>query len=158
WSASGRVVDRAGAPVANALITAGGISGDADGQWSEHSSCRSDEGGGFRIEDLTRGHGRHGFTVSAPGFAQHHGWLPEPVAGDETNLGEIVLLSPVLVAGRVLAADGSPLLEADVNVQSTEDWRETWTDALGRFAFGDLEPGSYTLKASWNSRPARPDV
>jgi protocatechuate 3,4-dioxygenase beta subunit len=158
WSASGRVVDVAGAPVENALITAGGSFGGAEGQMMEYTSCRSDQDGRFRIEDLTRGRAQHGFTVRAVGLARHHGWIPQALEGDSDSfLGEIVLLPPVLVAGRVLTADGRPLLEAEVSVDG-HDWRSTWTDALGRFTFGDLEPGSYRLKANWNSRPARPEL
>ncbi|MEQ1895495.1 MAG: carboxypeptidase-like regulatory domain-containing protein, partial [Planctomycetota bacterium] len=86
WSASGQLVEATGAPVANALITAGAAFHVNSRQWSLHSSCRSDQDGRFRIEDLSPG-GRFGFTVRAPGLAQYHGWLPKP---DEMS-GECVL-------------------------------------------------------------------
>lgn len=156
WSASGRVVDRAGAPVSRALVVAGGSKSGKKGQQMERSACRSDADGRFRLEDLSPGW-FHGLSVTAPGFATFHQRLAAPsVEGGEMALGELVLSPPTLVSGRVLGPDGAGVVDVEVTIQNEDDGRVAWSDSLGRFSFGDLPAGGYALFGSWGGVPTEP--
>ncbi len=70
------------------------------------------------------------------------------------------------IAGRLLDAEGNPILEALINFHQAEEpdkrWRETWTYASDgvnpdeewgeNFVMGDAPAGSYVLKTSINGR------
>lgn len=55
------------------------------------------------------------------------------------------------LAGRALDADGAPLVDVDLMLQSSEHPEQRWSslrsDAQGRFRFEDLGPGEYSVYA-----------
>jgi protocatechuate 3,4-dioxygenase beta subunit len=158
WSATGRVVDRAGAPIAGARVDASGHGGADQGQELARSTARSAADGRFQLRDLAPGY-RYTASVGAPGFASILRAFPEPSTdGGVAELGALVLGPPALVAGRARRADGTPLAGAEVSIAGEPGWRSAATDALGRFAFGDLPPGAYRVSATWYERPLTPEL
>jgi len=169
-AARGRVLDPGGRPIEGAYVAAVASQFGSEGQETDWLSARTDEEGRFRIDSLTPGL-RHAL------FARKHGWAthvwdfpPTEVVENETDLGDLVLTPPALIAGRV--EDDSEQGIADVEVilkgwnrdrgrlgsdsdgsrgSNIADFyvasREVRSDARGRFWFGGVAAGSYTLGA-----------
>jgi hypothetical protein len=64
--------------------------------------------------------------------------IPSPTAGRSS------------IRGRVVTADGQPIRRAEINISAAElrVARRTLTDADGRYQFGELPPGQYSIRAS----------
>ena len=139
-SIRGRVVDRAGAVVAGARVSAGGSM--LPGRFESHGLTDEEHPERSRI-------------------ALSYDYEPPGAPGREVDFGDVVLGSGGTVAGRVLATDGTPLVGASVSLLGGNFDRTarrpgiaggTWgpqehrrSDDLGRFRFGDLAPGAYRL-------------
>jgi len=85
------------------------------------------------------------------------------LAERETDLGDFTLTPPSLIVGRVLDPEERPVQDVEVSLRGSNgdryrlghgqdigghyvSTRETHTDADGRFAFGDLAAGQYTIQ------------
>lgn len=80
----------------------------------------------------------------------HAAWTEEDIvleSGEQATL-EIVLVSDPAIhtlRGRVLNADGEPSVGANVQIQRPS-WRDTKTDAEGRFVFDKLPQGPFSIQ------------
>lgn len=157
----GRVVDASGRAIAGAYVAAI-TSHDNMVPWLP---ARTDADGTFTIGGLppqtqavllVRSFG-HASVVSAL-----------PASTDEIDAAEVRLPAPRVVQGVVAAADGTPAAGLEVSLRGFQagatdlaplpaSWpflhcyvaqRTVRTDALGRFAFGDVAPGSYAVTPS----------
>jgi RNA polymerase sigma-70 factor (ECF subfamily) len=156
-AAVGRVVDDVtGAPVAKASVRLGyGYVMD-----ERAPAAVTDESGTFRIEGIGQNDvGTHRLLVAADGYAEAlpsvHDWHLRAKPGEPTDLGEFRLERGARVAGRVVAADGTPLPGAhvlfcrDTLVTSPptfhpDESREAATaDAGGRFALEHVPSSPY---------------
>jgi len=112
---------------------------DDDGWWFE---CR--EPGTYRLCVEPEGHA----AVFSP---------PAVVGGGRVvDLGAAVLRRPGTLQGVVRTPEGAPLPDAQVHAVDATGalyGREVFTDPRGRFAYGGLPPGRYTLLAVVPGRP-----
>jgi protocatechuate 3,4-dioxygenase beta subunit len=136
----GTVADAAGAPVANARVIGWrtttwdlfDVTTDASGRFA-----RPVMPGAFRVIAI-------GADRSAP---------PVDVAVSGRASVALVVV-PSRIAGTVVDGHGVPVAEARVVAKSSELWPtyltepETRTDGHGRFAFGSIAPGTYTIQAA----------
>ncbi len=162
----GRVVDVAGRPLSGALVGcvdvgdhAGGVEGDVNG------TCTTGRDGRFRLQDLRHGT-RHSLVFLAEGLARTLLDVPAPEAeGGVLDVGDVVLRAGRRIEGRVLDADGRPVIGQRVSLVGANGDRarlvgdasarkgtygeeeEAYTDDLGRFRFPGLALGVYTLSA-----------
>jgi protocatechuate 3,4-dioxygenase beta subunit len=167
---TGRILDPGGSPIAGAYVAAVATEFTPDGQASDWCSGTTDEGGRFRIESLTPG-------LAHALFARKHGWsthvwdFPERAFFErEVELGDLVLTPPALIAGHVEDESGAPLPDVEVSLgganadrfrlsegrdlsppdgflDSYVASRDVRSNARGRFSFGGVAAGSYTLQA-----------
>lgn len=125
-------------------------------------SASSDEHGRFVLGGLPES-GRAELDVTSPGHALH---VLHPLGLDGRDPALRLVLEPELtLAGRVVDAQGAALGGAPVRLQgdrvldlpgeaAVPTWEsrvgldETWTDAEGRFRFGQLYAGRFTLRAT----------
>jgi protocatechuate 3,4-dioxygenase beta subunit len=141
------VTDAAGAPVPGAAVEAW--------RWDEAAEWSADcdvvpEGGTF----VVRGAGLAAtkLRASAPGHAARLESLPALKPG-EIRETTVQLVPGCAIAGRVLRDDGQPLARAAVRLALDgylpfeRKIPGVSTDADGRFAFADVEPGAWTLRA-----------
>jgi hypothetical protein len=131
----GTVRDTCGAPLA-ARVFAASESGGAL-SWS---SAKTDDRGEFAIGGLRDT--RHVVSVGAIDFVstELHGVQP---GGSPLS---VVLDRGLVVAGVLIAPDGSPVADRTLRLSSIEGKpRSAWgvTDAAGRFSIGGLTPGRY---------------
>lgn len=91
--------------------------------------------------------------VSAPGFAMARRTIP---AADEAETQvEVALARGAVVAGRVLRADGTPAVGAEVRGMQPEQWgwieesHETVTDGFGAFRLSGYFPSLVSLRATF---------
>jgi EmrB/QacA subfamily drug resistance transporter len=137
----GTVSDGNGAALLGALVTL------TDGSGQVVASTATDPGGSFTLSELLPG--SYTLTGQAPGHQPVA--VPVELADGETGVRDLVLVGDARVTGVVRAAsDQRPLpgatvtlLDADGNVLAS-----THTGLTGRYAFEDLQPGSYTLTAT----------
>lgn len=151
---TGRVIDavtREG--VAGARGQLQDIDAWRDGGSTPHSFT-SDENGYFSLNALPAS--SYTLTVNAQGYAEYGGWEKGRVnlsGGGEKDLGEIPMLRSASVIGRVVDEGGNPLNGAEVQLVRNQQWG-AWpaSSALagedGRFELTEVEPGTYTLKAT----------
>jgi hypothetical protein len=98
----------------------------------------------LKLGEYTATFGKIGFSLPLDGPFPR---LPPPVQVADGNTPARIdaEMSPwATLAGRVLNSDGDPV--AGIEVQANLG-RTVNTDSNGKFAFGDLEPGAYTLLA-----------
>jgi len=166
--ARGRLVDRSGAPVVHASISAwADRPGDAE-RPNDLGHARSDEDGRFELADL-RADLRHSLFVRAAGHASALFDFPAAeLDGAVLELGELVLERPGTIAGRLLDREHRPLPDLWVLLTAEPARRDALgpidggegyaagegfglgrihahTDARGRYALTDLPAGRYWL-------------
>lgn len=159
---AGRVVGAAGRPVAGArveVIASTMISGE---QRTSFGDATTDADGRFRVDSLDPAMG-HVVVATADGLGKSRTPLAAPGFAKEVDIGDVVLATGRVLAGRFVDADGKPqpgrgiVLDgpkADFGAGfegndygAQEDLR---TDDLGRFAFADLVPGEYVVRTEYD--------
>ncbi|NVB37592.1 carboxypeptidase regulatory-like domain-containing protein [Pseudenhygromyxa sp. WMMC2535] len=164
----GRVIDTSGQPVAGVDIQV--QSGDRRRRGA--SSTRSDEAGKFELHELRPGELRvvarkGGSTMRAPGTTDDddQGALVNIEANAVTEVELVVARHDRELRGRVVDADGGPVVDAFVSAQRMSDrtgasgsrenfmvrsaWRDTpaLTDQDGRFVLDQLPEGTFLVFA-----------
>jgi protocatechuate 3,4-dioxygenase beta subunit len=148
----GRVLDGDGTRVEGAIVLASLYSGAAGGAQRFFAVTLTDGEGRYRLEDLPAGF----FVVLWIDGATEalRSATPVPLtSGAERQVDFGAAPRAASISGRLLDADGLPLAEQWVTVSrldlpeggSRDDWSAVPTDADGRFAARDLEPGRYGL-------------
>lgn len=155
----GRIVGADGAPVAGAMVSALAFHMGTH-PWrlsAGHATSAAD--GRFRVDGLD-GSTDHTVFVSTPGNAR----LARTVhlAGAETDLGDVALVAPHAIDGRVVAGE-SPVARAKVTAMLRDapaesrgrgaENAERYTDDLGRFRFHDLAAGRYYILVQRDGAP-----
>jgi hypothetical protein len=142
----GRVLDKAGKPIAGAVVEAHGVhTKDGGGRWGGLDDVDplavTDDQGDFVIT-AQKSYASMDVKVSARALANRT--FSELVCG--TNRHQLTLLEGATVAGRVLF-EGKPLPGIEVGMVSVDRGMENFTgnfdigtDAHGRFAFVNLPP------------------
>ena len=127
---SGTVRDPAGKPLAGVKVSAG----------REEGTTTTSEKGEFTLGGLPKD------SSTFVSFSRD-GYVPtshEVTAGTGVP-AEITLNPAAIVSGRVVAEEGRPVARVRVGIQS-EPWRtDERTGADGKFKFGGLPPGTYSI-------------
>jgi protocatechuate 3,4-dioxygenase beta subunit len=168
--ASGRIVTTDGRGIAGAFVAAAGYEVVNDQpQRIDWRSTHSDADGRYRLEGLRADLG-HVLLAHAEGFGLRQLEFPADEAEHETiPLPDLVLEPGLVLRGSVVDERGEPRAARVVTLRGSADGRHprgvpapdgyrfvdsyvaersALTDALGRFAFADLAPGSYRVAAS----------
>jgi hypothetical protein len=150
-SAIGRVVGVDDAPVVGASVAIEGQRFDGPTQQISCGRATTDADGRFRVADLD-GTMPLVLTAFAPGHARARQTL-KPSRAEPIDVGDVHLVAPRAIEGRALNVDGSPatgvdvrLVGPDVTAREPGSREERRTDDLGRFRFGDLGPGAYSVE------------
>lgn len=157
---SGRIVDAAGKPVPRARITT------HDKEWTDDAfsqmlgssfpsnvtavDVRCGEDGRFVLKGMTPE--IYQMNIRAPGFTR---WIRTDVLvseGEDTNLGDIQMLSGGTIRGTLFDAAGRPLVGGSIQVVC-DDGREgvgysTKSGSDGKFQIQNVSPGQYQISAS----------
>ncbi len=163
-AAIGRVVDATGRPLPGVLVgcvDVGDHAGSVEGDVNATGTTGRD--GRFRLGDLRHGT-RHSLVFLGEGLARTLLDVPAAEAeGSVLDVGDVVLRAGRRIEGRVLDADGRPVIGQQVSLEganadrarlvgdaparkgATGEEEEAYTDDLGRYRFPDLAPGTYTL-------------
>lgn len=146
---TGRVLDRHGAPVANAAVKAAlaelAQQTQFEGSWP---AARSDAEGRYAVAGV--GPGEWLVAVEADGF------VPSPPASVSVGVVaptlDFVLVPEAAIVGRAVRLDGRPAAGASVSLQTWADAQsgegdstEVPIDPGGRFRFDRLQAGTYRL-------------
>jgi RNA polymerase sigma-70 factor (ECF subfamily) len=157
-SIGGRIVDGEGNPVSGARVRIGDSLNDA-------GAGTTGPEGRFRIavDDVSEATVLE-FHAQAQGFGDAKRWVPNPSA--DSDIGDVTLPAARVVAGRVTGADGEPVAREkivlragsagaplDPAFEGPSTLEATLTDDLGRFRFGSIAPGEYTLIVHARRRP-----
>lgn len=174
-SAHGRVVDASGAPLRDVLCVAIAREFGAQGERLEWISSHTDTSGRFNIENLSSDL-RHTLLLSKYGCATRvYDFPKEELTTLDLDLGSFALGAPALLAGVVEDESGQGLAETKVTLtgnnadrfrmvgenvageRRVSDFytatRTSSSDAQGRFSFGGLAAGTYSLLARRSGRP-----
>ncbi|MEO6710005.1 MAG: carboxypeptidase-like regulatory domain-containing protein [Planctomycetota bacterium] len=173
--AHGRIVDGRGAPLSGALAAAIASDDGPQGQRTDWVSSRTDAAGRFEIDDLTSDLS-HALMLSKHGYGTRvYDFPADERATVDLDLGTFSLGPPALIQGVVEDESGLGLADIEVILKGSNrdrwrlqkeqsapergigDWytdsRGTRTDAAGRFSFGELAAGTYSLRARQRGRP-----
>jgi protocatechuate 3,4-dioxygenase beta subunit len=139
---AGKVVDDLGEPIAEAKIEAMYLEGTS----ARARSTSSQSDGRFSLAGLGEGNLMR-VTISAEGHADE---LLSNVPIDQTEM-LIALPRHGSVIGRVLAADGSPLMKMSATLEGVGSHRrgtttEVWGDEDGTFKIDNAPSGTHTLQ------------
>ncbi|MGB3968134.1 MAG: carboxypeptidase-like regulatory domain-containing protein [Planctomycetota bacterium] len=168
----GQVVDPDGKPIAKAYVAAITSTGTTV-PWQ---ATRTAADGTFVCDGFPRG-SEGVLMIRCFGHASAVYYLPRPAADGQIDFGKVALAKPNLVRGFVHNVDGTPAVNAEVQLlgvnhdadrlaQLPSGWwllrnyageRQVRTDANGAFAFGDVAPGEYGIGAT-NGIGLLPDV
>jgi protocatechuate 3,4-dioxygenase beta subunit len=167
---AGRVLDPRGRPATGARVEAVGYALLLpDVATRDCAACETDADGRFRLAGL-RPDVSHALQVRAADCAELVIEVPAPPSSwvhdpSTLALGDLALDEPALLAGVVLDAAGEPLADAEVRLARLDRAgpapatpadpgarpslasRIARTDEGGAFAFPDLAPGRYELRA-----------
>lgn len=169
-SLRGRVVDAAGRPVAGVYVAADADLGVSRGMGlTDWQNTRSGADGMFRVESLVPG-GEYALLLRQRGRATLAYLVPKAIEADhEIDVGDLRMLSPAVLLGRVVDQKGQGIAGVRVSLNGANadhtrmlegaeresrrlplhaSSRDAQTDAEGRFRFGDLAGGAYALRAS----------
>ena len=168
----GRVQLPDGSPASGAYVAAVASSFVAGDQQTDWRSGQVRFDGSFELSDL-RGDLHHALLVRHAGHAVVAYDLPPRARGQQVfDVGTIVLQAPAGISGSVVDERGEPLagVELELRVDQTDrarfaedgtdrldsyvNERETRTDDLGRYAFGQLPAGEVTLSVRPEGHPA----
>jgi RNA polymerase sigma-70 factor (ECF subfamily) len=156
FAAAGRIVDVDGKPLAGVHVA---VEASQRGEGVDRTSCgfaTTDADGRFRAADLDRSMA-HVLSASADGRGRaRQSVLPPRDDADASDVGDVRMSPPRAIEGVAVKQDGSPWAGAEVQLTGPNvaqaampevGARETRrTDDLGRFRFGDLAPGAYTVE------------
>jgi len=159
---SGRITG-SGEPLLGAYVAAVSSESGAEGQQIDWQAVRSGRDGAFQIEDL-RPDLAHALLVRHPGFGSVVYELPpEEMLQDSLDVGTVDLAPAAGISGRAVDEEGHPIAGLQLRLNGGNQDRGRWsaqrltdlgyyveriaarTDDLGRFAFTDLAPGTYSL-------------
>jgi beta-lactamase regulating signal transducer with metallopeptidase domain/protocatechuate 3,4-dioxygenase beta subunit len=170
-SIEGRVLDPAGRPATGVVVTACSAPQAAEGSPPDlpmFTQARTDGQGRFKIDICTTG--KAVFWLLPDDFALSAHVVGEGQRGD---LGSFTLEQGARLRGRVLDAEGRPVVGVHVSAECTEASRgeranfpfgagelrrrSVPTAADGSFAFGPLAPEEYVVKLeeNWHDPPSR---
>ncbi|MEM6672313.1 MAG: carboxypeptidase-like regulatory domain-containing protein [Planctomycetota bacterium] len=166
----GRVVDLEGRPVPDALVVVAGNANREKLQRDEWSKTTAAEDGGFELRSL-RTDIELSMQLRAPGFATNYHDLSLPEKGGDVDLGDVELAPQAIAAGRVLAADGSPVGGAMLGVSQLKPSKEPVERVFqfktrifeaaeaGTFLVPGLGAGTWSLSAfTWGGRSTAVEV
>lgn len=162
----GRIVDTAGQPVAGAYAAAPAYEyGDGTAQRIDFPGTRTGADGRFELADV-RPDIPHALYARKPGYATIvHEFPTDELERAIVELGDVRLPPAATLRGVVVDDEGKPLADQFVSLRGANASRGQWnparitmldsylaerearTDDLGRFSFGDLAAGSYTVEA-----------
>lgn len=150
---SGEVRDETGRPIVGARLELNALMTEYPrreniGFNAQLLPVLSDDQGGFETDQMPAQFGDHGIqvTVVHPDFAYGKFNLSDP---SQLSVPQIIVLrSGVPLSGRVVADDGTPIADAEVDA---DPWRagpapKTRTDGEGRFEFAHLAVGTTSLR------------
>jgi protocatechuate 3,4-dioxygenase beta subunit len=155
WGARivGTVVDRAGAPVANANVR---FNSDGDIE----ARCSTDAAGAFVCASLQGGKSYTASVFPTNNAARAFSFVSTPasipVGSDATVEGVVLAIDSktLAITGTVVDETGSPVVDARVlatgNAQEFDAWVNppmAMTDSEGRFRIDKLPPGDYEVRA-----------
>ena len=177
-TARGRVLDARGTPISGAYVGAVANEHGPQGQATDWISGGTDAGGRFELGGLAP-ELRHCLMASAEGRATRiYDFPADEFERDLLDLGDITLGPPALLAGVVRDERGEAVAGVEVRLSGANrdrarlrgetslrptagryvNVREGLSDAQGRFWFGALPAGEYTLQAGRGGRPPSPRV
>lgn len=146
----------AGVRLRAVAIPATGSSGAVDFEHGPAATTQSEPDGAYRFDGLEPGGWLVGPALMPKGQEDpRRDPTPtaarvefEPSGADVRH--DIVLVRGVVIAGRVVHADGRAGSLAWVTADGRESWslRGTWADADGNFVIGPLRPGRWTVRAT----------
>src|SRR5438552_10957014 len=152
-AAHGTVRDEAGNPISGAKVSFWGPGADLAKRECRHfhaelSEAYTDEAGCWTTSQLPPQVPGLGVSirVTHPDFTPAQPWVGG-LPGFPTNAA-LILSNGVALSGRVVAADGSPIVKATVAKQSGRAYLSARTDADGRFAWPHIEPGRVFVDVS----------
>ncbi|HWM89566.1 MAG TPA: carboxypeptidase regulatory-like domain-containing protein [Thermoanaerobaculia bacterium] len=154
-SLEGRVVDAEGEPVAGARVFPSYTSAGFFGAPLGGRPPKTDEEGRFVLSRLKPG--TIDVLVSASGYKTRR--EPGVLIPEEGEIApvEITLQPGTSLEGRVLDREDLPLRYASVHLQGEDQGffrMAVSTDEEGHYEIGDLEPGSYEVRASAGQGPS----
>lgn len=134
------------APIPNVMLTLFGVT---------RYGVTTSETGSFQLEDVKPG--KYYLNVMKPGYVLAPSQRDVQVARDMRLDIEMDPLGRIEV--RVRYADGRPAPRAQVWLSAAPNGalRGATADVGGRFAFADLQPGEYHVRAAGNSRDPKPE-
>ncbi|MFK7740310.1 MAG: carboxypeptidase regulatory-like domain-containing protein [Planctomycetota bacterium] len=168
---SGRIVDAQGSPVGDCYVAVVGMTRDLAQQQTDWLSARTDEAGRYQLSGV-RELLRPVVLVRRDGNATWFATVPKADNKQHSAVPDITLLPRQIVQGVLLDGAGDPMPGSRVALIGMHDGaprhcrkgngalasylghRAGYTDARGRFFFGDLAPGNYEL----HSPPLRQQV
>ncbi len=167
---SGRVVDMAGQPVANATVYAAAGDGDFDGPaldeiepddtWFRRADTKTDAQGRFALDPRIEAQVR--LAVRAPGFAPLD--LERTISATTPDVGDLVLLPGVVLEGRVVDHAGRPVAGAELRRRRTGASPFAFfggqggavvakSDSAGAFRADTMPVGPWTLRVTSEIAP-----
>jgi RNA polymerase sigma-70 factor (ECF subfamily) len=163
----GRVIDRNGAPVEDAYVTAPALAFEDFWSFQRHDwqATRTHADGTYELEDVRRDMHHLLFVKKAGYGAVSYEIDDREVERDVLALPDVVLHAGAIVRGVVVDEDGEPYAARVVYLKGRNrdasmwndrdrsqasiylDDRSSRTDDLGRFAFADVAVGDYEVSA-----------
>jgi protocatechuate 3,4-dioxygenase beta subunit len=158
-AALGRVLDREGKPVPDALLSLRSTEERSDGLFIGDgrivAGTTSDAKGSFAFQNLNPG--RFRLEIESKGFAPFSPVEVEIPRTGKVDLGTLTLDHGLAIEGRVLDPRGVPVFGVEVNLSpsvlvfsegSEQGFQQQTTDAQGRFRFDGLRRGGrFDLRA-----------